>query len=81
VADPSKNSTPRTSIPDNEFSGRRRGRDRPEAVSRTVAADAGKDLSEYNLRRIGPELVEGTIRQLLGRELRVQTPGLPRGLS
>jgi len=29
-----------------------------------VAADAGKDLSEYNLRRIGSEL-EGTIRQLL----------------
>ncbi|APD47650.1 NAD(P)H-quinone oxidoreductase subunit M [Synechococcus sp. CS-602] len=63
VADPSKLTLDLD--PDNEFLWE------PAVVATVqkrfkdlVAADAGKDLSEYNLRRIGSEL-EGTIRQLL----------------
>jgi NAD(P)H-quinone oxidoreductase subunit M len=51
--------------PDNEFLWDQAALEKVQQQFRDlVAAHAGADLSDYNLRRIGSEL-EGTIRQLL----------------
>jgi len=70
VADPSK-THPDLESRQRSFSGAGRGRDRPESGSMDlVAADAGKDLSEYNTCAGIGSAARGTIRRAIAAAAR-----------